>query len=44
MIARFVLMAGFVVSVAIAGVAQDESKVAARAELNSGVQAYKQAD
>jgi tetratricopeptide (TPR) repeat protein len=44
MIARFVLMAGFVVSVAIAGMAQDESQVAARAELNSGVQAYKQAD
>jgi tetratricopeptide (TPR) repeat protein len=44
MIARFVLMVGFVVSVAIAGVAQDEAKVAARAELNSGVQAYKQAN
>jgi len=42
MIARFVLMAGFVVSVAIAGVAQDESKVAAHAELNAGVQAFRQ--
>jgi len=41
MIARFVLMAGFVVSVAIAGMAQDESKVAARAELNAGVQAFR---
>jgi Tfp pilus assembly protein PilF len=42
MIARFVLMAGFVMSVAIAGVAQDESKVAAHAELNAGVQAFRQ--
>src|SRR6202030_4865098 len=43
MIARFVLMVGFVVSVAIAGVAQDEAKVAAQTELNAGVQAFRQA-
>jgi len=42
MIARFVLLVGFVVSVAIAGMAQDELRVAAHAELNTGVQAFRQ--
>ncbi|MGZ4897025.1 MAG: tetratricopeptide repeat protein [Candidatus Angelobacter sp.] len=43
MIARFVLVVGFVVALAVAGAAQDESKAAARAELNAGVQAFRQA-
>ncbi|MCU1219392.1 MAG: repeat protein [Candidatus Angelobacter sp.] len=44
MIARFLLLVGIAVSVSLAGMAQDESKAAARAELDSGVQAYKQAN
>lgn len=43
MIARFVLMAAFAVSVAIAGIAQDESQASAKGELDAGVQAFKQA-
>jgi tetratricopeptide (TPR) repeat protein len=35
---------GIAVSFSLAGMAQDESKAAARAELDSGVQAYKQAN
>jgi tetratricopeptide (TPR) repeat protein len=44
MIARFLPLVGIAVSVSLAGMAQDESKAAARAELDSGVQAYKQAN
>ena len=37
------MIVGFIVSVAVAGTAQDESQVAARAEINAGVQAFRQA-
>jgi tetratricopeptide (TPR) repeat protein len=44
MILRFVLLVGFVISFPMAGVAQEEPQIAASAELNAGVQAFKQAN
>jgi tetratricopeptide (TPR) repeat protein len=43
MISRFILMAGVLVCLAIAGVAQDEAKASARNEVDEGVQAFRQA-
>jgi len=43
MIYRFVSIAGLLVCLAIAGVAQDEAKAAARSEVDEGVQAFQQA-
>lgn len=43
MISRFVFMAGLLVSVAIACVAQDEAKASASNEVDEGVQAFRQA-
>jgi tetratricopeptide (TPR) repeat protein len=44
MIFRLVLLVGFVISFPMAGVAQQEPQIAAGAELNAGVQAFKQAN
>jgi tetratricopeptide (TPR) repeat protein len=41
MISRFLLMAGLLVCIATAGVAQDEAKASARNEVNDGVQAFR---
>jgi tetratricopeptide (TPR) repeat protein len=43
MISRFILTAGLLVCVAIAGVAQDEAKASARNQVDVGVQAFRQA-
>src|ERR1700739_363570 len=43
MISRFVSIASLLVCLAIAGVAQDEAKAAARNEVDEGVQAFRQA-
>lgn len=43
MISRFVLMAGLLLCLAIASVAQDETKASARNEVDDGVQAFRQA-
>ena len=43
MISRFLSVAGLLVCLAIAGVAQDEAKASARNEVDEGVQAFRQA-
>jgi tetratricopeptide (TPR) repeat protein len=43
MISRFLLMAGLLVCLAAAGVAQDEAKASASNEVDEGVQAFRQA-
>jgi tetratricopeptide (TPR) repeat protein len=43
MIARFLLLVAFAVSVSLVGMAQDELRVAADAELKAGVQAFREA-
>jgi tetratricopeptide (TPR) repeat protein len=44
MIPRLTLLCVFLTAFMVTGVAQDDPKLAARAELNAGVQAYKQAN
>ena len=43
MISKFIFIAGLLVCLAIAGVAQDEAKASARNEVDEGVQAFRQA-
>ena len=43
MISKFIFIAGLLVCLTIAGVAQDEAKAAARNEVDEGVQAFRQA-
>ena len=43
MISKFIFIAGLLVCLTIASVAQDEAKAAARNEVDEGVQAFRQA-